>query len=442
MPAHAERGSTQIFLATDEALRAADVWRWQRALQATDDRAVAERVRAAQARLGGRVFRVPDAQLGELTRRVERLDRRARKLGTGPIRLLDTGERDATASFVVLSGQAPRLAGWTVAAIVSHRDRPSILRPVGTAGEGLAAARFAEPCCEHCGLRRRRAETFVVVRQTTGEVRQVGSGCVRDFVGGHDPERACRQAEYLSLARRAVSDSEQRGRRASAPDPVPATTQDKKSIDRFAVHAARAIRAHGWVSREQARRDGREASADRALRLMRDEPDAPGPGDRALAAGALRWARMLWPTRPSLTAFEREVLAALGDDAHLGARERGLVSALLAIYRRRRARSRPFAEIGARVTVIVLVERTTAQASQRHRALCRHDLLDADANRLVWWQTAGAPLAEGRVVRLDARVRRHTTFAGRPVTVLSHCRVAGENSVDVVETSPPAAGTW
>jgi hypothetical protein len=440
MPAHAERGGTQIFLATDKALRAADVWRWQRALQATDDRAVAERVRPAQERLGGRVFRVPDAQLRELTRRVERLDRRARKLGTGPIRLLDTGERDATASFVVLSGQPPRMAGWTVAAIVSHRDRPSSLRPVGTAGEGLAAARFAEPCCEHCGLRRRRAKTFVVVREKTGEVRQVGSRCVRDFVGGHDPERACRQAEYLSLARRAVSDSEQRAPRAYAPDPEQATTQE--SIDRFAVHAARAIRAHGWVSREQARRVGREASADRALRLMRDEPDAPGPGDRALAAGALRWARMLWPTRPSLTAFEREVLAALGDDAHLGPRERGLVSALLAIYRRRRARPRPLAEIGARVTVTVLVERTTAQASQRHRALCRHDLLDADANRLVWWQTAGTPLAEGRVVRLDARVQRHATFAGRAVTVLSHCRVAGENSVDVVDTSPRAAGTW
>ena len=148
MPAHAEASTKQIRLAVGEAPGAAAVWRAQRALRAAGggrhERRLAERVIAAQAVLGGRVFRVPDAELGELRRRIERLDRRARKLGAAPIRLLDTGERDGTASFVVLCGQAPRLAGWTLAAIVSHRDHRRSCARSGSPVRTSHAARFAE----------------------------------------------------------------------------------------------------------------------------------------------------------------------------------------------------------------------------------------------------------------------------------------------------------
>ena len=455
MPAHAEAGTKQIRLAVGEAPGAAAVWRAQRALRVAGggghERRLAERVIAAQAVLGGRVFRVPDAELGELRRRIERLDRRARKLGAAPIRLLDTGERDGTASFVVLCGKAPRLAGWTLAAIVSHRDHQTSLRPVGIAGEYLHAARFAGARCEHCGLRRQRAETFVVTRERTGEVIQVGSGCVRDFVGGHDPERACRQAEDLALAHRALSDVDDVDRPATSArgengertaDRAPTASPKSITIDEFAPYAANVIRAHGWTSRTQARRSGHEASGDRALRIVHEQPDAPSAADRALAIAALRWARTLWPTKSSLTAFEREALAAVNDNTRLGPRERGLVCALLAGYRRQRARARHLGTVGQSVTVTVLVERTTPQASKRHPALRRHDLLDADANRLVWWQTDGASLPDARALTVRGRVQRHSTFAGRPVTVLGHCRVtAREHPSNLLETSPRAAGT-
>ena len=132
----------------------------------------------------------------------------------------------------------------------------------------------------------------------------------------------------------------------------------------------------------------------------------------------------------------------MNDNTRLGPRERGLVCALLAGYRRQRARARHLGTVGQSVSVTVLVERTTAQISKRHPALRRHDLLDADANRLVWWQTDGASLPDARALTVRGRVQRHTTFAGRPVTVLSHCRVtAREHPSNLLETSPRAAGT-
>ena len=234
-------------------------------------------VAEAQATLGGRVYRVPSEALAPLQRRIEALDRRAGRLGVAPIRLRDTGERDAEEhAFVVLHGAAPVLAGWELAAIVEHRSGRTELRPVGELGSRLDPQAFQAPWCEHCGLRRRRKATFVVAGVDRGELRQVGSGCLRDFLGGHDPERACRQAEYLALARGELNGAEDAAR------------PSESGVEVFAAHAAHVVRAHGFISREQAQRSGRPPSADLALRSLQGPPDAPDPRDQALAVGALR----------------------------------------------------------------------------------------------------------------------------------------------------------
>jgi hypothetical protein len=62
------------------------------------------------------------------------------------------------------------------------------------------------------------------------------------------------------------------------------------------------------------------------------------------------------------------------------------------------------------------------QRSERHGTLRRCELIDAEANRLVWWQTRGTPLLGGEVIALTGRVQRHTRFGATAVTVLSHAR--------------------
>jgi hypothetical protein len=431
MRAHDEHGDREIFRGPHGAARAYAVWQAQRELAiiraqpvtATDPprdarhAALAAEVAAGQAALGGRVFRIPTETLSELRRRIDQLDRRARKLGTAPITLHDVaGAGPDGRTFVVLTGLPPVLAGWSLAAIVDHRDGQARLRPVSELGERLPALEFTAPRCEHCGLRRRRAETFVVVHVQTGATRQVGSNCLRDFLGGHDPDRACRQAEYLALARTTLGDADR-----STPAQGGSGTVELP-LAAFAACAAHVVRAHGWVSREQARRSSRPATADAALRALEAGSEAPDLADRALAAGALRWARALLSTKPEPTAFERDALAVVTSGRTLTRRERGLVCALIAVYRCRRGRSRHLGRPGARIDITVLVERVVEQPSARHGTLRRCELLDADVNRLVWWQTQGAPLHEGEVLALRGRVERHTHFGATAVTVLAHCR--------------------
>ena len=88
------------------------------------------------------------------------------------------------------------------------------------------------------------------------------------------------------LARQSLSDA------AGPPGPAAAAAEGAP-LERFAEHAAMALRAGGWVSRDRARRSGRSASADAALHSMKRMSQAPGAADVTLARGALRWAREL-----------------------------------------------------------------------------------------------------------------------------------------------------
>ena len=371
----------------------------------------------AQTALGGRVFRVPGEALASLRARIETLDRRAGRLGVAPIRLADTGARDGDGHvFVVLQGCAPVLAGWALAAIVAHRSGGGRMRAVGELGERLDPQAFQAPWCEHCGLRRRRTETFVVVHVDSGEIRQVGSGCLRDFLGGDDPQRACRQAEYLALARGELKGAEEA---ASPPEPA---------LEAFAGHAACVVRAHGFTSREHAHLSGGPASADLAWRSLQGTPEAPKAADRALAAGALRWAHALPTLKGELSQFEADALAVIESGSVKTRRDRGLICALIAAYRQRRARWRHLGQPGERLGTVVLVERVMPVPSERYGTVHRCELIDAEVNRLAWWQTRGAPPQPGEIVSLVGTVERHTRFGAGAVTVLSHCttkRLAG-----------------
>ena len=300
-----------------------------------------------------------------------------------PVRLIDTGERDASGhALVLLSGRAPVLAGWTLAAIVDHRDGHATVRPVGEQGDRLAAGAFAAAICEHCGLRRRRTRTYVVVHTDSGEVRQVGSACLQDFLGGPDPERACRRAELLAAAR---AELDRAGTPALAPDGA------ATSVEEFAAHAARVARIHGFASRERARHTSTPATADLALRSLRDTPGAADNADRALADGAVGVGAHAAGSKTRPLAVRARRGRRCERRKHSGApRSRARVRADRRLPPSG-APSRHLAHPGARIEVTVLVERVLTQRSERHGTVRRCELIDADANRLVWWQTGGAP---------------------------------------------------
>lgn len=91
---------------------------------------------------------------------------------------------------VVVFGETPKLeGGWTLVGVVEHAEAGNLLHGDD---DRLMAYRLAGPDCDHCGLRRNRNKTVVVVAED-GRVAQVGTDCMKDFLGYHgDPERVLR----------------------------------------------------------------------------------------------------------------------------------------------------------------------------------------------------------------------------------------------------------
>lgn len=81
-----------------------------------------------------------------------------------------------------ITGEPPKHNGWVFLATLEWVETGVIVRAV----PGAPTAdrdKFEPNKCDHCGTYRRRNETYVVLNETTGEQLQVGSTCLKDFLG-------------------------------------------------------------------------------------------------------------------------------------------------------------------------------------------------------------------------------------------------------------------
>jgi hypothetical protein len=131
--------------------------------------------------------------VAEAARRVEKANRRLARAGVdaqltytlSPQRVATTTGADGVATHhavVDLNLSAPVLcfAGWTFVATLVQEDAGFIVRTAP--GQTLNGWTPTEKACDHCGTNRARKDTYVV-RNTAGQIRQVGSNCLAAFLG-------------------------------------------------------------------------------------------------------------------------------------------------------------------------------------------------------------------------------------------------------------------
>jgi hypothetical protein len=210
-----------------------------------------------------RTYTVPEGRLEWLQDKLASLAKRAAKLGVPAPRLVVLAHRveerkdydhpdwegkpRLVRSPVVdlrVEGEAPRLpGGWELFATLQHTEAGNLLRTV-PGHEGGLPARFrtlGPEHCDHCGLPRNRKDTYVVAKD--GDFKQVGSQCIKDFLGHTEPERLAQWATMLESLRGALDEEDAFLRSGGAPEVY--------ALEAVVALAAGAVRAHGWVSKSQ-----------------------------------------------------------------------------------------------------------------------------------------------------------------------------------------------
>lgn len=110
--------------------------------------------------------------------------------------ITDEHGRRVTAHYIIVEAEGTAVInGWEFAAALEHTPNGNIIK--GVPGIEIPERYYkAAPVCEHCNTIRNRKDTYVVRNRETGEFKQVGKSCLKDYTHGLSVELA---AQYVSL---------------------------------------------------------------------------------------------------------------------------------------------------------------------------------------------------------------------------------------------------
>jgi hypothetical protein len=387
-------------------------------------------------------------KLPALRAQIEKMNRKAVKLGMALLTLLvgerivrkfkrtDTMGLEKTVEReyvkVTVTGERPILSGWVLAAVKNVMPNGEML--LSEVPGVTLPERFKSPAwnCEHCNMNRQRKELVIVKHVESGEYKQVGKTCLKDFLGGMDVKG---YLAYYSMIVEVLSgdiDPDEpgycsEGRGALCYDPV-----------YFLTVAALIIRKLGWVSVAKSRDTMIPATVNLVCAYVRDKyPDDKelrrevgevSDDDESLANAALIWARSHSPEATSGYLYNLGVAAR--QDCVMD-KTMGIVASAISAYQRHldkelerkaqgdKAHKVHVGTVGKREVFSVTVKAVRCfDGNYGVRSLVRME--DESGNVLTWW-TGEAPewAKEGDSLKVKATVKKHDDYKGTPQTVVS-----------------------
>ncbi len=350
--------------------------------------------------------------------------------------------RSKVVHVVTVSGQAPKLGGWTFLASLQHEEGGNIVRSVPGVGEAVNIdLRTVAANCDHCGLDRKRNDTYVV-RHDDGRQLQVGRSCLKDFTGSDSPEAIARWAELLSVfVDNATGDREEGGFGGGGVNAA--------GLADFLSYVVASIRETGWMSRTAARDKGVQATADHAWISRFPSPltskssiVTPTAEDIAKAASLLQYVVDHFDAQEGVTLSDYEHNVRIVSESNdVTSRTAGIAASTITFaerligneIKRRKAAQQAVdsvfvGEVKKRAIFVLTVEKVidleTAYGTSR-----LHIFSDAAGNTIKWFSSSER-LDTGSTYSVKGTVKSHDVYQGIKQTMLTRC-VCKEIEVEV-----------
>lgn len=329
--------------------------------------------------------------------------------------------------LVEASGTA-KLNGWEFVATIQHATPVNVIRAFNT--ELTIPARYAsvKPVCEHCNSLRSRKDTYLVYNAESGEFKQVGRSCLKEFTSGLSAEAV---VAYTSLF----------DELAKGFDIHSTPTRLFHSTLEVLTYAVEAIHLYGFV--KSYFDDGmlnpestRNVVTEMLLQVMpgclnraeKDGFNANRPGNKEKAQVVFDWVQSL---NPEFGTYLSNLKASCSE--YCESRSFGLVVSAVATYNREQekqaakekeaqagTRSTWQGEIGQRITLSDVECKLITSWDGMFGYTYVYKLTDQQGNIYTW--KTGSWLEEG-FVSLVGTIKDHTEYKGVKQTELTRCRV-------------------
>jgi hypothetical protein len=192
-----------------------------------------------------------------LEEKFERVNKRAKKLLQPEIQMIVHGYEQETdektgevfySHIISVNGSSPKINGYTFIAKIDHLvtdagEQENILHSVpGNEEISLKNYRTVDAQCDHCHINRNRNSTYLL-QSEIGTMKQVGSTCLKDFLGYRSPEALAEMAELLFSLHEECAYGEEDER---------APSKKFADVKRFLSYVVASIEKNGWLSKAQA----------------------------------------------------------------------------------------------------------------------------------------------------------------------------------------------
>jgi hypothetical protein len=139
--------------------------------------------------------RIDSYQLATTLAKIEKINERAAKKGLSGRLDLDVTEVEVTTKDdmgfevteilydVFFTGEAPKHNGWVFLATLDWDPNAGLIVRTAPGVHSVDREGLREGACDHCNKDRMRRETFLVKHEETGEEKQIGRSCIKDFLG-------------------------------------------------------------------------------------------------------------------------------------------------------------------------------------------------------------------------------------------------------------------
>lgn len=400
-------------------------------------------------------FKIPEENLGRFKTVIGRINARAAKLGFDPITVeigegVKTSMRDDSAVGsldeyilvlvhpVTVTGAQPVLSGYRFVGKVEHMrgTTETIVK-----GEVPAQYHQCEPNCDHCQVNRQRAETVILQSVESGDYKQVGKSCLKDFFNGDDPMKHAAFMQFLFSCSEELKGMEEfeggGGSRDAYIEPM-----DVLPL------AAAVIRTDGYINSGRAEELGCMPTGAVIRSMLSNGSRVKRPAitdaDRAKAEAVLTWLNSDEARSKKHDSNYMHNLCVMAQTGLVKQKNIAIMASAVVVFDKNEAakqrdavvsNSEFIGEVDGKigpVPVTVIAQIVIPNAMYGDKVL--YTMADDHGNQFAWFNS-GAALAEvGDRLHINATVKAHEEYRGVKQTTLLRVNSLENNLLSAVES--------
>ena len=399
-------------------------------------------------------IRIHACHEAELDKKIAKLNGKADRFGAGDVRITKTPVTETrnvlnpiTRKYhkvsypmieLTVTGDVIKVAGYDFICRVDFEAEGNIIAAAPGKDVPVWARTTGSDRCDHCGHSRHRSNVWLLEKD--GEHIQVGSSCLKDFLG-HDPKRIISLFSWLSSVRMMRDGMDGGESKTGGGSMFQHPAADP--IHLLSVTSA-VIRKNGWVSRAAAKMSDVDSTSDQVIRYIwpsskwdwqdRRDIGEPTDDDTATAVEVMEYLREMCE-RPDKSDYEHN-LCVIYNIGLIPIKRFGLFCSAVQAYRRHagyieRRNDRERQErnsthvgiVGQRITFSATVEHIQ-HLSNDYGAVTLITFADPAGNTLKWFASRYIDeYDKSERVTVTGTVRRHDEYRGRDETLLTRCTI-------------------